>query len=228
MKKAVSILLVYGVILMSLLFSGCASNTDQITDINVAEENDTSKIISENEAPNNTTEADVVAKMKDAATLCFENIIEEAEVMDKIEELIINETQFILKMDTEWPDENAEELEYNGGLYLLVGEFSWSEYESMARHYYSDNYIASVFTPWYLEDTQTFLELDGKLYRAEADGIGIPVKEDSIDIWEIAKGLYYVTVLLDTDDQTTVRVYIVQEDSDKEYGFSILNKYAQW
>lgn len=228
MKKTISILLVYGVILMSLLFSGCASNTDQITDINVAEENDTSKIISENEAPNNTTEADVVAKMKDAATLCFENIIEEAEVMDKIEELIINETQFILKMDTEWPDENAEEIEYNGSLYLLVGDFSWSEYESMARHYYSDNYIASVFTPWYLEDTQTFLELDGKLYRAEADGIGIPVKEDSIDIWEIAKGLYYVTVLLDTDDQTTVRVYIVQEDSDKEYGFTILNKYAQW
>ena len=75
MKKTISILLVYGVILMSLLFSGCASNTDQITDINVAEENDTSKIISENEAPNNTTEADVVAKMKDAATLCFENII---------------------------------------------------------------------------------------------------------------------------------------------------------
>lgn len=228
MKKTISILLVYGVILMSLLFSGCASNTDQITDINVAEENDTSKIISENEAPNNTTEADVVAKMKDAATLCFENIIEEAEVMDKIEELIINETQFILKMDTEWPDENEEEIEYNGGLYLLVGDFSWSEYESMARHYYSDNYIASVFTPWYLEDTQTFLELNGKLYRAEADGIGIPVKEDSIDIWEIAKGLYYVTVLLDTDDQTTVRVYIVQEDSDKEYGFTILNKYAQW
>ena len=228
MKKTISILLVYGVILMSLLFSGCASNTDQITDINFAEENDNSKIISENEAPNNTTEADVVAKMKDAATLCFENIIEEAEVMDKIEELIINETQFILKMDTEWPDENEEEIEYNGGLYLLVGDFSWSEYESMARHYYSDNYIASVFTPWYLEDTQTFLELNGKLYRAEADGIGIPVKEDSIDIWEIAKGLYYVTVLLDTDDQTTVRVYIVQEDSDKEYGFTILNKYAQW
>lgn len=72
------------------------------------------------------------------------------------------------------------------------------------------------------------MELDGKLYRAEADGIGIPVKEDSIDIWEIAEGLYYVTVLLDTDDQTTVRVYILQEDSDKEYGFTILNKYAQW
>lgn len=228
MKKAISILLVNGVILMSLLFSGCASNTEKIIDINVAEENDTSEIISENEAPNNTTEADVVAKMKGAATLCFENIIEEAEVMEKIEELIINETQFILKMDTEWPDENAEEIEYNGGLYLLVGEFSWSEYESMARHYYSDNYIASVFTPWYFKCTQTFLELDGKLYRAEADGIGIPVKEDSIDIWEIAKGLYYVTVLLDTDDQTTVRVYIVQEDSDKEYGFTILNKYAQW
>lgn len=226
MKKAISILLVNGVILMSLLFSGCASNTEKIIDINVAEENDTSEIISENEAPNNTTEADVAAKMKDAAALCFENIIEEAEVMEKIEELIINETQFILKMDTEWPDENAEEIEYNGGLYLLVGEFLWSEYESMARHYYSDNYIASVFTPWYFKCTQTFLELDGKLYRAEADGIGIPVKEDSIDIWEIAEGLYYVTVLLDTDDQTTVRVYIVQEDSDKEYGFIILNKYS--
>lgn len=223
MKKLLSI---YGMILMSLLFSGCASNTDQITDINVAD--DTSEIVSENEAPSNTTEADVAAKMKDAAALCFENIIEDTEVMDKIEELIINETQFIIKMDTEWPDENAEEIEYNGGLYLLVGEFSWSEYESMARHYYSDNYIASVFTPWYLEDTQTFLELYGKLYRAEADGIGIPVKEDSIDIWEIAEGLYYVTVLLDTDDQTIVRVYIVQEDSDKEYGFTILNKYAQW
>lgn len=225
MKK---LLTIYGIILMSLLFSGCASNTDQITDTNVAEENDTSEIVSENEAPNNTTEADVAAKMKDAAALCFENLIDDAEVMDKIEELIINETRFILKMDTEWPDENAEEIEYNGSLYLLVGEFSWSEYESMARHYYSDHYIASVFTPWYLEDTQTFLELDGKLYRAEADGIGIPVKEDSIDIWEIAEGLYYVTVLLDTDDQTTVRVFIVQEDSDKEYGFTILNKYEKW
>ena len=84
MKKAISILLVNGVILMSLLFSGCASNTEKIIDINVAEENDTSEIISENEAPNNTTEADVAAKMKDAAALCFENIIEEAEVMGKI------------------------------------------------------------------------------------------------------------------------------------------------
>ncbi|MGN0426860.1 MAG: hypothetical protein ACI4F0_03575 [Agathobacter sp.] len=225
MKK---LLLTYGIILMSLLFSGCASNTDQITDNNVAEENDTSEIVSENETPNPTTEADIAAKMKDAAALCFENVIDDAQVTDKIEELIINENQFIIKMDTEWPDENAEEIEYNEGLYLLVGESSWSEYESMARNYYSDNYVSSVFTPWYVEDTQTFLELDGKLYRAEADGIGQPVKEDSVEIWEIAEGLYYVTVLVDTDDQTIVRVYIVQEDLDKEYGYIILNKYTQW
>ena len=224
MKK----LFTYGIILMSLLFSGCASNTDQITDINVAEENNTSEIVSENETPNHTTEADVAAKMKDAAALCFENVIDDAKVKDKIGELIINENQFIIKMDTEWPDENAEEIEYNGGLYLLAGESSWSEYESMARNYYSDNYVSSVFTPWYVEDTQTFLELDGKLYRAETDGIGQPVKEDSVEIWEIAEGLYYVTVLVDTDDQPIVRVYIVQEDSDKEYGYIILNKYTQW
>ncbi len=224
MKK----LFTYGIILMSLLFSGCASNTDQITDINVAEENNTSEIVSENETPNHTIEADVAAKMKDAAALCFENVIDDAKVKDKIGELIINENQFIIKMDTEWPDENAEEIECNGGLYLLVGESSWSEYESMARNYYSDNYVSSVFTPWYVEDTQTFLELDGKLYRAQTDGIGQPVKEDSVEIWEIAEGLYYVTVLVDTDDQPIVRVYIVQEDSDKEYGYIILNKYTQW
>ena len=224
MKK----LFTYGIILMSLLFSGCASNTDQITDINVAEENNTSEIVSENETPNHTIEADVAAKMKDAVALCFENVIDDAKVKDKIGELIINENQFIIKMDTEWPDENAEEIEYNGGLYLLAGESSWSEYESMARNYYSDNYVSSVFTPWYVEDTQTFLELDGKLYRAQTDGIGQPVKEDSVEIWEIAEGLYYVTVLVDTDDQPIVRVYIVQEDSDKEYGYIILNKYTQW
>lgn len=224
MKK----LFTYGIILMSLLFSGCASNKDQITDNIVAEENDTSEIVSENENLNPTTEADIAARMKDAAALCFENVIDDAKVKDKIGELIINENQFIIKMDTEWPDENAEEIEYNGGLYLLAGESSWSEYECMARNYYSDNYVSSVFTPWYVEDTQTFLELDGKLYRAQTDGIGQPVKEDSVEIWEIAEGMYYVTVLVDTDDQPIVRVYIVQEDSDKEYGYIILNKYTQW
>lgn len=126
MKK----LFTYGIILMSLLFSGCASNTDQITDINVAEENNTSEIVSENETPNHTIEADVAAKMKDAAALCFENVIDDAKVTEKIEKLIINENQFIIKMDT--------------------------------------------------------------------------------------------------DDQPIVRVYIVQEDSDKEYGYIILNKYTQW
>ena len=127
MKK---LLLTYGIGLMALLFSGCASNTDQITDINVAEENNTSEIVSENETPNHTIEADVAAKMKDAAALCFENVIDDAKVKDKIGELIINENQFIIKMDT--------------------------------------------------------------------------------------------------DDQPIVRVYIVQEDSDKEYGYIILNKYTQW
>lgn len=82
MKK---LLPIYGIILMSLLFSGCASNTDPITDMNVAEENDISEIVSEDEAQNNTTEADVAARMKDAAALCFENLIDDAEVMGKIE-----------------------------------------------------------------------------------------------------------------------------------------------
>ena len=172
-------------------------------------------------------EDDIITKVHDATTLCFGNPVDNPEMGSVMAELITEENKFINFVETVWPSENAEQIEYGGNTYLLVSGTSWEEYENTAKKFYSDNYTTNVFTPQYLMNSSWFIELDGKLYRAMADGIGMSVIKDSINIWELSDGLYYVTISLDTE-VPGVRSYIIKDNPDKMYGYEIVNKRHHW
>lgn len=213
MKKVVYISLLFGAL---LLFIGCSNNSkDKI---------ENSEMETDNIGQEDGAQDSVEKQLEEAANLCFKTCISDEKFIDNIEAFIIDENQFINKMETEWPSEGAEQVEYNDSSYLLVGEFSWVEYEKKAMKFYSEDYVKTVFTPEYKTNSNLFIELEGKLYRAMADGIGRGIKEDSTTVWQIAQGLYYVIVRVEYD-QLDVCVYIVEENSDKECGFEIVNKY---
>ena len=57
-----------------------------------------------------------------------------------------------------------------------------------------------------------------------ADGIGIPLIEDSVEIYEREDGLYYVTVLTNSDMEGSKNTYILEKVGEGKHMFRIVAK----
>lgn len=153
--------------------------------------------------------------------------VEDETVIALVRELLVEENAFCFKMSCDWVDsiDQSQQYELDGGIYFLVIEeniSSWSDYEDMARSYYTESYIQDEFTPYYVPNV--YRENDGKLYRAMADGIGNSLIEDSIEVYERADGLYYVTVLTNSDMEGSKNTYILEKVGEGKHMFRIVAK----
>ena len=101
-------------------------------------------------------------------------------------------------------------------MYRVKVADSWEYYEQKAENIYDDIYIQEVFTPCYLGNL--YAEVDGKLYRAEADGFAWGIDEDSIKIWKQDWGNRYIATAKEQNEMTTDVLFIIRkEDTDNNY-----------
>lgn len=150
--------------------------------------------------------------------------VTDEKIITDILALVENENHFITKIDTEWPD-TQQKYEIDNREYLLVEEgTSWDDYEEQAGNYYSEVFVEENFSVWYTEHTKTFVEKDGKLYRAMSDGIGISLKSDTIQISQLKDAWYYVTIETESDVEGSMNCYLVRTAENKPYGFEIADK----
>ena len=81
---------------------------------------------------------------------------------------------------------------------------------------YYDPYVQKVFTPYYLGNL--YAEVDGKLYRMEADGFAWGIEEDSIKIWKQDwTNSYIVTAKEQNEAATDVQFIIRKDDTYNKY-----------
>lgn len=215
MRYKIAILLT-GIILMSCI--ACSNE-----DVNHAAESNNTQ--SDTQVSTQIEDKDdEIEKEFDYRKLSDDMLVDDEDMKAKVSELISEETKFINKLDTEWPN-NETIYEMNGGQYLLVEEAeNWVYYEDLARNYYAESYIKEIFNPWYTDDGRIFLEKDGKLYRSMSDGIGSVIINDSIKLWQMEENLYYVTMLFESDAEEDIRGFILRNAPDKKYGFEIIEK----
>ena len=101
-------------------------------------------------------------------------------------------------------------------MYRVKVADSWAYYEQKAENIYYDPYVQKVFTPCYLGNL--YDEVDGKLYRAEADGFAWGIDEDSIKIWKQDWGNRYIVTAKEQNEMTTDVLFIIRkEDTDNKY-----------
>lgn len=153
--------------------------------------------------------------------------IEDETVLSLVQELLLEENAFYFKLSCGWPDyvDDTKQYEIDGGVYFLVTEdgiSSWEDYEDMARSYYVDTYIQEVFTPYYVPSV--FVEHDGKLYRAMADGVWSGLTEESIEVFKRPDGLYYATILTESDMEGSKNTYILEKVGEGKHMFRIVAK----
>lgn len=153
--------------------------------------------------------------------------VEDEAMIALVRELLVEENDFYFKMSCDWVDsiDQSQQYEMDGGIYFPVieeGISSWSDYEDMARSYYTESYIQDEFTPYYVP--HVYREDDGKLYRAMADGIGNSLIEDSVEVYEREDGLYYVTVLTNSDMEGSKNTYILEKVGEGKHMFRIVAK----
>jgi len=217
MKKKILTLLV--VSLLAILCVGCSNGSQNDT-------SDTQNLNkgTEDSIVDNDSETDKKTDVIVYSQLSKDAQIQDEDMLKQALDLVVDESAFVTKLDTVWPNSDAV-YEINGGQYLLVGEATgWSYYEELARNYYSEEYIKEEFTPWYTEDGRVFFEQDGKLYRAMSDGIGTSVISDTIEVWQAEEDLYYITIQYDSDIENDVRGFVVRKSEGKAYGFEIVEK----
>ena len=101
-------------------------------------------------------------------------------------------------------------------MYRVKVADSWDYYEQKAEDIYDDIYIQEVFTPCYLG--KLYDEVDGKLYRMEADGFAWSIDENSIKIWKQDWGNRYIVTAKEQNEMTTDVLFIIRkEDTDNKY-----------
>lgn len=152
--------------------------------------------------------------------------IEDEKIIASIKELIDAEKLFEVELCGTWPEYEGP-FEINDRLYRLVDAevaTSWKDYEERAKAFYTDEYIKDEFTPSYTIQTKTFLEKDGRLYRAEADGIVLGIIENSIEIFESAENRLYVTFFVDAAGEEVERAFLVEPSEVSPYGYVIVEK----
>ena len=122
-------------------------------------------------------------------------LVTDEEVNRRVYQLLLNEKQLIDTIEWQCEMDFDQCVTVDGHPYYRVLETdSWSYYEEIAKNYYSKEYFEEEFTKVYLEEHGLFVEVDGKLYRAAADGMVPEYIEDSMRLWKVDEKTYYATI----------------------------------
>ena len=197
------------IFIMLMLCVGCGKDKEADQPVT-----DTESVV-EDTQQEETTEVEVQSQSK----------IEDEKMLAAVKELLIAEQKLLFDLDVEWTDSVDLTKEYkfddDENVYYLVteeGVTSWEYYETLAKEIYTAEYVAEEFNPMY---KKLYIEDDGKLYRALADGVGTPIVEDSIEIFESTEGRYYVAVFERNVDGEFETSRIIEVAEDSKYGYLI-------
>ena len=107
-------------------------------------------------------------------------------------------------------------------MYRVKVADSWEYYEEKAENIYDDAYIQEVFTPYYMGNL--YAEVDGKLYRAEADGFVWGIDEASIKIWKQQGDNRYVVTGKEQNEIASDVLFVIRKADNKENKYEIIDE----
>lgn len=204
-KHVLSFLLI---LVMSVLCLGCGKDKEADQPVTNTEN------VVEDTQQEEETEVEIQSQSK----------IEDEKMLAAVKELLLAEQKLLFHLDVEWTDSVDLTKEYkfdDENVYYLVteeGATSWEYYENLAKEIYTAEYITEEFNTMY---KNVYIEDDGKLYRALADGVGTPIVEDSIEIFESTEGRYYVAVFERNVDGEFETSRIIEVAEGSKYGYLI-------
>jgi len=152
--------------------------------------------------------------------------VEDPEIVANINALMDAEKMFRAELDTKWSEYEGT-VEINDLPYRLVDTAvaaSWADYEKRAKDFYTEDYIKEEFTPFYTVETKTFVEEDGKLYRAESDGVVLSIMKDTIEIFESVEDRLLVTYFVDAGGEEIERALLIEKSENSPYGYVIVER----
>lgn len=219
------------VVLISIICVGCtftgAKNEKQNDEVTDGTEIDTSIESSEtNDGGLTGIESLTNNKIVYYDALSQDMLITNEEVNSRVLQLLLNEKQLIDTIEWQCEMDFDQSVDVDGRPYYRVLEAdSWAYYEDIARNYYSEEYLAENFTKVYIEECELFVEVDGKLYRAAADGVVPVYLEDSIQLWKVDEYTYYATIVaLYGSGYFDTMGYQLRLSENNIYGFEIVDK----
>lgn len=202
------------ILMISMLCIGCSKDSDANVDQPVVD-NNKQEVEQTVESTEEQETEDSIGRSK----------ITDPEMIAAVKELLLAEQDLCFHLSVEWTDsvDLSKEYKFKGdkNVYYRVTEegiTSWEDYENIAKEIYTEAYITEEFNPRY---KNLYVEKKGKLYRAIADGVGTPIVEDSIEIFESTEGRFYVAVFERnvSEEFETSRIIEVAEGS--KYGYLI-------
>lgn len=229
------------VVIVSILCVGCTFTGAKDLDEQLSTESGTTE--TENTETENTLTGTIVEQKEEESRQEIELRIEELEkqvefyqntengtivtdtsVIERILRLLQEENAFDRMLMSEFGyDGTQENAEVNGQtVFLIEDATNWQYYEDLASAYYSDAYIETVFTPFFLDTV--YMEEDGKLYRTFADGVVNPLLDSTIQAWQGNNGKYYVSIAVDAVSGEYLQGYMIGLSENNSYGFEILGK----
>lgn len=211
-KRVISFLLI---LVTSMLCLGCSKDSDTNADQPVVD-NDKQEVEQTVEnSEEQETEEDSIGRTK----------ITDPEMIATVKELLLAEQDLLFHLSVKWTDsvDLSKEYKFKGdeNIYYRVTEegiTSWDDYENIAKEIYTEAYITEEFNPMY---KNIYVEKKGKLYRAIADGVGTPIVEDSIEIFESTEGRFYVAVFECNVDGEFETSRIIEAAEGSKYGYLI-------
>ena len=153
-------------------------------------------------------------------------LITDEEVNNRVLQLLLDEKHLIDTIESQCEMNFEQSIDVDGCPYYRVLEAdSWRYYEDIAKDYYSEDYFKEGFTKTYIEEYKLFMEVDGKLYRAAADGVVPAYIEDSIQLWKVDGNTYYATIAAAYASGYFDTIgYQLRPSENKKYGFEIVDK----
>lgn len=110
--------------------------------------------------------------------------------------------------------------------YPVRGRDSWAAYTDDLARVFARTYIDSVITPVYVEgDSPLFTEIDGTLYRQNADGWVFSM-EGEIQLWGTEGQFYYLTGYMETGESPLLYIAHIQKAEEAPYGLLIYDEYS--
>lgn len=115
--------------------------------------------------------------------------------------------------------------------FRLKDKETWKDYEEWALELYDENYVYEVFTPYYFDELLYYVDEEGILYRAEADGYFLPYYKDSIEVrYTSIEDTYLIKVWRGNSftDMGDWYVYYVRYDEEAKHRLKIMDVFRVW
>ncbi len=158
-------------------------------------------------------------------SLSQEMLVTDAEVNHRVLQLLLDEKELIDTIESSCEMDFEQSIEVDGCPYYRVVEAdSWNYYEDIAKKYYSEEYLKEEFTKRYIEENKLFVEENGKLYRAAADGVVMAFLKDSVNVWQVGNDMYATITVSSVGGGYFLEGYRIRLSENNIYGYEITDR----